>query len=192
MERPTYYHCTSSNPFVQVPWLASTSTFRPPLNAGIMALGSTSCRGQRHGVGTGGEQGTERRGERKGQTNGTGNGKGTAKGEADGGEEANGERKRKANRWWGTQRSTGSSTGEEVPIRFGTYNIRTRRNGGLESALWGMSQVNMDLGIFQEIKCKEEIYTRKSAGYRVVATDAPSRHRGGVALFYRPSPLFAV
>ena len=30
------------------------------------------------------------------------------------------------------------------------------------------------------------------AGYRVVATDAPSRHRGGVALFYRPSPLFAV
>ena len=31
-----------------------------------------------------------------------------------------------------------------------------------------------------------------SAGYRVVATDAPSQHRGGVALFYRPSPLFAV
>ena len=50
----------------------------------------------------------------------------------------------------------------------------------------------MDLCIFQENKCTEGIYTRESAGYIVVATDAPSRHRGGVAVFYRPSPLFAV
>ena len=42
------------------------------------------------------------------------------------------------------------------------------------------------------VKCNDGIYTRESAGYRVVATDAPSRHRGGVALFYRPSPLFKV
>ena len=81
---------------------------------------------------------------------------------------------------------------EEVPIRFGTYNIRNGRNGGLDSALRGMSQANMDLGIFQETKCTDKIYTRESAGYRVVATDASSRHRGGVALFYRPSSLFAV
>ena len=71
-----------------------------------------------------------------------------------------------------------------MPIRFGTYNIRNGRNGGLELALQGMSQTNMDLGIFQERKCTEGIYTRESAGYRVVATDAPSRHRGGLALFY--------
>ena len=50
----------------------------------------------------------------------------------------------------------------------------------------------MDLGIFQETKCTDGIYTSESAGYRVVATDAPSQHRGGVALFYRPSPLFVV
>ena len=50
----------------------------------------------------------------------------------------------------------------------------------------------MDLGIFQETKCTDGIYTRESAGYRVVATDAPSRHRGGVTLLYRPSTLFAV
>ena len=49
----------------EVPWLARTATFRPPLNAGSMALGSTSCRGQRHIVGTGGKRGTEQRGERK-------------------------------------------------------------------------------------------------------------------------------
>ena len=33
-----------------------------------MALGSTTCRVQRHGVGTGGERGTERLGERTGST----------------------------------------------------------------------------------------------------------------------------
>ena len=79
-----------------------------------------------------------------------------------------------------------------MPIRFGTYNIRNGRNGGLELALQGMSQANMDLGIFQEKKCTNGIYTRESAGYSVVATDVPSRHRSGVAIFYRPSPLFAV
>ena len=62
----------------------------------------------------------------------------------------------------------------------------------MESELRGMSQANMDLGILQETKCKDGIYTRELAGYRVVATDALSRHRGGVALFYIPSPLFVV
>ena len=79
-----------------------------------------------------------------------------------------------------------------MPIKFGTYNIRNGRNGGLESALRGMAQANIDLGVFQETKCTDGIYTRLSARYRVVATDAPSRHRGGVALFYRPSSLFTV
>ena len=48
------------------------------------------------------------------------------------------------------------------------------------------------MGVIQETTCNDVIYTRESAGYRVVATDAPSRHRGGVALFYRPSSLFVV
>ena len=100
--------------------------------------------------------------------------------------------KEKGDRWWGARMRTRGSTKEEVPIKFGTYNIRNRRNGGLESALRGMAQDNIDLGVFQETKCTEGIYTRESAGYHVVATDAPSRHRGGVGLFYRPSSLFAV
>ena len=79
-----------------------------------------------------------------------------------------------------------------MPIRFSTYNIRNGRNGGLESAIWGMAQANMDLGIFQETKCTDGIYTRESAGYSVVTMDAPSRHRVGVAVFYRPSPPFVV
>ena len=86
----------------------------------------------------------------------------------------------------------GQPTSGMVSIRFGTYNIRNGRNCGLETALRGMSQANMDLGIFQEMKLTDRIYILGSAGYSVVATDAPSRHRGGVAIFHRPAPHFAV
>ena len=50
----------------------------------------------------------------------------------------------------------------------------------------------MDLGIFQETKLTDGIYTRGSAGYSVLTTDTPSRHRGGIAIFHRPAPHFAV
>ena len=79
-----------------------------------------------------------------------------------------------------------------MPIKFGTYNIRNGRNGGLEAALRVMAQANMDLGVLQETKCTDGVYTRASAGYRVVTTDAPSRHRGGIAMFYREGAGFAV
>ena len=67
-----------------------------------------------------------------------------------------------------------------------------RVNGGLELALRGMYQANMDLGIFQETKLTGGVYTCGSAGYSVIAMDAPIQHRGGVAVFYRPSPRYAV
>ena len=87
---------------------------------------------------------------------------------------------------------TRKPTDGTVPIRFGTYNIRNGQKGGLEAAFRGMSQANMDLGILQETKLTDGVYTRGSAGYKVIATDAPSRHRGGVALFYRSTPHFVV
>ena len=80
----------------------------------------------------------------------------------------------------------------KVPIKFGTYNIRNWRNGGLEAALRGMSQANMVLSILQETKLTNGIYTHGSSGYSAVATDASSRHRGGVAIFYRSEPHLAV
>ena len=89
-------------------------------------------------------------------------------------------------------RLTGHPTSGTVPIRFVTYNIRNERNSGLELALRGMSQDNMDLVIFQETKFTDGIYTRGSAGYSVVAADSLSRHRGGVEVFQRPAPHFAV
>ena len=84
----------------QVPWLASTATFRPPLNAGSMALGSTTF-WQRHGVRKGGGgQGPERGGEWTGGAGETGNGRVTDTGELGRGEEANGGGKGKGDRWW--------------------------------------------------------------------------------------------
>ena len=74
----------------------------------------------------------ERWGERTVGAGETGNGQGMAKGESYGGKEANRGGKKKGKRWWGEFKSTGGSTKEEVPIRFGTYNISNGRNGGLE------------------------------------------------------------
>ena len=87
---------------------------------------------------------------------------------------------------------TGRPTSGTVPIRFGTYNIRNGRNGGLEAALRGVSQANMDLVIFQETELTDGIYTRGLSRYSVVATDAPSRHRGGVVIVHQQAPHFAV
>ena len=62
----------------------------------------------------------------------------------------------------------------------------------MEAALRGMEQANPDMGIFQETKITDGVYTRASAGYRVVATDAPSRNSGGITMFYREEVGFAV
>ena len=92
--------------------------------------------------------------------------------------------------------STGGGQGDRQGvvrlIRFGTYNIRNGNNRGLESALRGISQANMDLGVFQENKLKKRIYMRESSGYRVVATEVSSAYSGGVAVFYRALEHFSV
>ena len=59
---------------------------------------------------------------------------------------------------------TRKPTDGTVSSRFGTYNIRNGRKVGLEAALWGISQANMDLGILQETKLIDGVYTRGSAG----------------------------
>ena len=82
---------------------------------------------------------------------------------------------------------------QEFFIPFGTYNIRNGRNGGLELELQGVDRANISLGVFQETKVTNGIHTRALAGYHVFATDAPSRHRGGVAVFYQEeTPHFQV
>ena len=95
-------------------------------------------------------------------------------GEAGASRDGSGGQGEKGVRWLWMCRSTEKSTRGTVTIRFGTYNICNGRNGGTKSALMGMYQATMDLGIFQEKKVTDGIYTRGSAGYSIVATDAPS------------------
>ena len=78
------------------------------------------------------------------------------------------------------------------PIRIGAYNIQNGRNGGLDSILQGMSQLNLDLGVFQETNVTKGIYTRESSGYRVLALEVLSAHSGGVAVFYCAAKHFSV
>ena len=49
----------------------------------------------------------------------------------------------------------------------------------------------MDVGVFQETKLTDVIYTRGLSGYKFVVTLAPNRNGGGVALFCWYSPAFS-
>ena len=81
---------------------------------------------------------------------------------------------------------------KHVPITIATYNICSGRAGRLELALRAADQMNLDLGILTETKLTDGVYTRNSSGYQVTATDAPSAHQGGIALFYRDSEYWQV
>ena len=55
----------------------------------------------------------------------------------------------------------------DVPEYWGFYEREVAdkvQNLGLESAMRGMSQANMNLGIFQEKKLTNGVYTRGSLG----------------------------
>ena len=49
-------------------------------------------------------------------------------------------------------------------IRFGFYNIRNGRNSGLEFAMCRMDEININLGVLQETKVTEGVYTCISDG----------------------------
>jgi hypothetical protein len=55
-----------------------------------------------------------------------------------------------------------------------------------------MEAMGVDLGILLETKLTGGIYTQISSGYSVVASDAPSTHQGGIALFWRANKMYKV
>jgi hypothetical protein len=46
-----------------------------------------------------------------------------------------------------------------------------------------MEAMGVDLGVFLETKLMGGIHTQNLSGYSVVASNAPSAHQGGIALF---------
>ena len=82
---------------------------------------------------------------------------------------------------------------EEAPSRpegsgtfaLASWNIRNGRNGGLESAARALDSLGADIAFLQETKVTGGIYTRHSSGYKIVASDAPSKQKGRIALAWR-------
>ena len=50
----------------------------------------------------------------------------------------------------------------------------------------------MELVILQETKLTGGVYTRRSAGYIVTATDVSSQHRSRITVFYWPLPRYVL
>ena len=67
-------------------------------------------------------------------------------------------------------------------VRLGMYNIQNGRNRVLDSALRGISQVNVDMGVFQETNNVKGIHTQDSCGYWVMVQEVLSAHSGVVAV----------
>ena len=77
-------------------------------------------------------------------------------------------------------------------ITLATFNVRSGRNGGLESALRAMAATEVDCGVLTETKITDDIYTRYSSGYNVFASSAVSARQGGIALFWRNNDLYEI
>ena len=75
-----------------------------------------------------------------------------------------------------------SSTQDEVNpnIKLATYNIVSGRGSRLEMALREMERMNVDFGFLTEAKITDGIYVRSAYGYRTLATEAVSPHKGGL------------
>jgi len=86
--------------------------------------------------------------------------------------------------------SQSDGSGTTPTFSVATWNIRNGRNGGIESACRALGSLNVDIAVLQETKLTNGIYTRNSSGYSIVASDAPSKQKGGIALCWRESRLY--
>jgi len=62
----------------------------------------------------------------------------------------------------------------------------------MESALRAVDALGVGIALFQEAELIDDIYTRRSSGYSVVATNALSASQGSGALRWKQSNLFEV
>jgi hypothetical protein len=85
-----------------------------------------------------------------------------------------------------------SQTDGSGSIVVASWTICNGCNGGLKSTLRAMEAMGVDLGVFLETKLTGGIYTRNSSGYSVVASNAPSAHQGGIALFWQANKTYEV
>ena len=63
-------------------------------------------------------------------------------------------------------------------MKVATWNIRSGRNGGLETAVRALHGLEVDVAVLQETRLTKGVYARKVEEYRVMASDA-GRPQGG-------------
>ncbi len=66
------------------------------------------------------------------------------------------------------------------------WNIRCRWGNGLTFAAKGLAKMGVGCAILSEMKITDDHYTSMTSGYKVLATKAPSKHQGGIALPWQP------
>ena len=70
-------------------------------------------------------------------------------------------------------------------IAVATWNVRSGRRGGMESACRALASLAVDIALLQETKLTGGIHTKFSSGYSIFATDAADCRNGGVALVWK-------
>jgi len=74
---------------------------------------------------------------------------------------------------------------DDTTITITTYNVVSARGTRLLQALRAMDDLNTDIAVLTETKLCRGRHARKGFGYTVMATDAPSPSKGGIALAWR-------
>ena len=75
-----------------------------------------------------------------------------------------------------------------MDIRLAKYKIFNGRNRSIKLALRVVEQANMDPWVLFETKITGGVYTHRLLEQNVLASEATSKHQGGVLLFFRESP----
>jgi hypothetical protein len=66
------------------------------------------------------------------------------------------------------------------------WNICCGWGNGLTFAAKGLAKMGVGCAILSEMKTINDCYTHTTSGYKVLATKAPSKHQGGIALLWQP------
>ena len=81
-------------------------------------------------------------------------------------------------------------------IRITSWNIENGRKENIQSACRALDSLGVDIGFLQETKLTDDTFTpqfSQCGGYKISATNAPSKHQGGVAFCWRKkSNMFIV
>ena len=85
-----------------------------------------------------------------------------------------------------------SRTGGSGNFFFLNWNICSGRDGGLEKALRLLNAIGVKIVLLADTNLKRGIYNRCSSGYTVLATNAESAWKGGVALCWQEDDAYKV